>query len=61
MSSPASFFSNPSLDIDLNSLETTTLPENAYVVSNLWLDIHEWNGQSPPGGNENGNGCGDGQ
>ena len=56
MSSPASFFSNPSLDIDLNSLETTTLPENAYVVSKLWLDIHEWNGQSPPGRYGNGDG-----
>jgi len=39
-----------------NSLETTTLPKNAYLVSNLWLDSHEWEGQSPSGGNGNGGG-----
>ena len=35
MSSSISSLSNPSLDISPNSLEATTLPENAYLVSNL--------------------------
>ena len=58
MSSSISSLSNPSLDISPNSLEATTLPENAYLVSNLWLDTHIWNGQSPSGGNESGGGNG---
>ena len=58
MSSSISSLSNPSLDISPNSLEATTLPENAYLVSNLWLDTHDWNGQSPSGGNGNGGGNG---
>ena len=41
MSSSISSFSNPSLDISPNSLEATTLPENVYLVSNLWLDTHD--------------------
>ena len=56
MSSSISSFSNSSLDISLNSLEATTLPENAYLVSNLWLDTHDWNRQSPSGGNGSGGG-----
>ena len=58
MSSSISSLSNPSLDISPNSFEATTLPENAYLVSNLWLDTHDWNGQSPSGGNESGGGNG---
>ena len=55
---PSPRMSNIALDIDPTSLEITTLPENAYVISNLWLDIHEWNSQPPLGGNGNGNGDG---
>jgi len=58
MSSSISSFSNSSLDISPNSLEATTLPENAYLVSNLWLDTHVWNGQSASGGNGSGGGHG---
>ena len=58
MSSSISSFSNSSLDICPNSLEATTLPENAYLVSNLWLDTHDWNRQSPSGGNGSGGGNG---
>ena len=47
MSSSTPSFSNHSLDTNLNSFGTITLPENAYMVSNLWLDTHDWNGQSP--------------
>jgi len=54
MSSSISSLSNPSLDISPNSFETTTMPENAYLVSNLWLDTHVWNGQSASGGNGSG-------
>ena len=58
MSSSISSLSNSSLDISLNSLETTALPENAYLVSNLWLDTHDWNRQSPSSGNGSGGGNG---
>jgi len=58
MFSSMSTFSKPSLDMSPNSRETTTLPENAYLVSNIWLDSHEWDRQSPSGGNGNGGGNG---
>ena len=58
LSSSISSLSNPSLDISPNSFEATTLPENAYLVSNLWLDTHVWNGQSASGGNGSGGGHG---
>ena len=58
MSSMTLSLSNPFLDINPTSLEITTLPENAYVISNLWLDIHGWSGHSPTGGSGNGGGNG---
>jgi len=56
MSGSISSLSNPSLDISPNSFKATTLPENAYLVSNLWLDTHVWKRQSPSGENGNGDG-----
>ena len=41
MSSSTPSFSNHSLHTNLNFFDTITLPENAYMVSNLWLDTHD--------------------
>ena len=38
---------NSSLDTATTSLEATTLPENAYLTSNLWIGIHDWGDQTP--------------
>ena len=42
MSSIATTSLNPSLDTATTSLEATTLPENAYLTSNLWVGLHDW-------------------
>ena len=36
-----------SLDTATTSLEATTLPENSYLTSNLWIGMHDW-GDRPP-------------
>ena len=45
---------NSSLDIATTSLEATTLPENAYLTSNLWIGIHDWGDQTPSDATGNG-------
>ena len=45
---------NPSLDTATTSFETTTLPKNAYLTSNVWIDIHDWRNRTPSDGNGNG-------
>ena len=37
---------NSSLDT-ATSHEATTLPENAYLTSNIWIGIHDWSDQTP--------------
>ena len=38
---------NSSLDIATTSHEATTLLENAYLTSNIWIGIHDWSDQTP--------------
>ena len=45
---------NPSLDTATTSLEATTLPENTYLTSNLWIGIHDWINRTPSDSNGNG-------
>ena len=45
---------NPSLDTAITSLEATTLPENSYLTSNLWIGIHDWGDQTPSDATGNG-------
>ena len=47
MSSIATTSLNSSLDIATTSLEATTLPENAYLTSNLWIGMHDWVDRTP--------------
>jgi len=54
MSSIATSSLNPSLDIATTSLEATTLPENAYLTSNLWIGLHDWGDRTSSYDNGNG-------
>ena len=54
MSSCATTSLNPSLDTATTSFEVTTLPENAYLISNLWIGIHDWRNRTPSDSNGNG-------
>ena len=38
---------NSSLDTAATSLEATTLPENSYLTSNLWIGMHDWGDRTP--------------
>ena len=51
MSSIATTSLNPSLDTATTSLEATTLPENAYLTSNLWVGLHDWGDRTSSEGN----------
>ena len=53
MSSIATFL-NSSLDTATTSLEATTLPENAYLTSNLWIGMHDWGDRTPSDATSNG-------
>jgi hypothetical protein len=54
MSSIATTSLNSSLDIATTSLEATTLPENAYLTSNLWIGMHDGGDQTPSDATDNG-------
>ena len=54
MSSIATTSLNSSLDIATTSLEATTLPENAYLTSNLWIGMHDWVDRTPSDVTSNG-------
>ena len=54
MSSIATTSLSPSLDTATTSFEATTLPENAYLTSNLWIGLHDWGERTPSDGNGNG-------
>ena len=54
MSSIATTSLNPSLDTATTSFEVTTLPENAYLTSNLWIGIHDRRNRTPSDSNGNG-------
>jgi hypothetical protein len=54
MSSNATTSLNPWLDTATTSLEATTLPENAYLTSNLWIGLHDWGDRTPSDNNGNG-------
>ena len=54
MSSIATSSLNPSLDIATTSLEATTLPENAYLTSNLWIGMHDGGDRTPSDATDNG-------
>ena len=43
-----------SLDTATTSLEATTLPENAYLTSNLWIGMHDWGDRTPSDATGNG-------
>ena len=45
---------NPSLDTATTSLEATTLPENAYLTSNIWIGLHDWTNRTPSDATVNG-------
>ena len=51
MSSIATSSISPSLDTEITSLEATTLPENAYLTSNLWIGLHDRRTLSDGNGN----------
>ena len=38
---------NSSLDTATTSLQATTLPENSYLTSNLWIGKHDWGDRTP--------------
>ena len=54
MSSIATTSLSPSLDTATTSFEATTLPENVYLTSNLWIGLHDWGERTPSNGNGNG-------
>ena len=54
MSSIATSSINPSLYTAITSLEATTLPENAYLTSNLWIRQHDWSDRTPSDATGNG-------
>ena len=43
-----------SLDTATTSLEATTLPENSYLTSNLWIGMHDWGDRTPSDATSNG-------
>jgi len=43
-----------SLDTATTSLEATTLPENSYLISNLWIGMHDWDDRTPSDATSNG-------
>ena len=45
---------NSSLDTAITSLEATTLPENSYLTSNLWIGMHDWGDRTPSDATGNG-------
>ena len=54
MSSTTTTSLNPSLDTATTSLEATTLSENAYLTSNLWIGQHDWGDRTPSDATGNG-------
>ena len=45
---------NSSLDTATTSLQATTLPENSYLTSNLWIGMHDWGDRTPSDATGNG-------
>ena len=45
---------NSSFDTATTSLEATTLPENSYLTSNLWIGMHDWGDRTPSDATGNG-------
>jgi len=51
----ASIFGNPfGMSSTTTSLEATTLSENAYLTSNLWIGQHDWGDRTPSDATGNG-------